>query len=227
MQDVEQRLAQPVGGRPDRLRLRRGERAAAQPSADDAHQRRPPRAAGGGGAFPAARAPLGRCDRDRRGGACVCASRRAGGRGGAAGASCCPIGPEKSAPAMAMTRSPSWSRKVRVFTSSICSWREVGELERAERHADQAVDLEAEVTEHVLDLAVLALPHREGEPDIAALRAIERGLDRAVADAVDGDAGAQRVELILPQRGRARARGNGAANRSPAARARAQARRRW
>ena len=43
-EDVEQRLAQPVGGRPDRLRFRRGERAPAQPSADDAHQRPlPPR----------------------------------------------------------------------------------------------------------------------------------------------------------------------------------------
>ena len=42
-QDVEQRLAQPVGGRPDGLRFRRGERAPAQPSADDAHQRFLPR----------------------------------------------------------------------------------------------------------------------------------------------------------------------------------------
>src|SRR6516162_1108171 len=65
-------------------------------------------------------------------------------------------------------------------------WREVGELERAERHADQAVDLEAEVAEHVLHLAVLALPDRKGEPNVAALRAIDRGLDRTIADAVDG-----------------------------------------
>src|SRR5262249_45703792 len=71
--------------------------------------------------------------------------------------------------------------------------REVGELERAERHADQAVDLEAEVTEHVLHLAVLALPDREGEPHVAALGAMDRGLDRTIADAVDGDAGAQRL----------------------------------
>src|SRR5215510_12879436 len=76
--------------------------------------------------------------------------------------------------------------------------REVGELERAERHADQAVDLKPEVTEHVLHLAVLALPDREGEPHVAALRAIDRSLDRTIADAVDGDAGAQRLELILP-----------------------------
>src|SRR5262249_50657728 len=37
-QDVEQRLAQAVGGRPDRRRLRCGERTPAQASADDAHQ---------------------------------------------------------------------------------------------------------------------------------------------------------------------------------------------
>src|SRR5712691_8668369 len=44
---------------------------------------------------------------------------RAGGRTGAAGASCGPIGAEKSAPAKAMTRSPSCSRRVRVLTSAI------------------------------------------------------------------------------------------------------------
>src|SRR5207247_6238933 len=78
------------------------------------------------------------------------------------------------------------------------SWREVGELKRAERHADQAADLEAKVPEHVLHLAILALPDRKGEPNVAALGAIERGLDRTIMDAVDGDAGAQPVELTLP-----------------------------
>src|SRR5262249_56831755 len=53
-------------------------------------------------------------------------------------------------------------------------WREVGELERAERHADQPVDLKPEVAEHVLHLAVLALPDRKGEPNVAALGAIDR-----------------------------------------------------
>ena len=38
-EDVEQALAQPVGRRADRLAARRGERAPAQLSADDAHQR--------------------------------------------------------------------------------------------------------------------------------------------------------------------------------------------
>src|SRR2546425_1272545 len=78
------------------------------------------------------------------------------------------------------------------------SWREVGELKRAERHADQAADLEAKVPEHVLHLAILALPDRKGEPNVAALGAIERGLDRTITDAVDGDAGAQPVEPTLP-----------------------------
>ena len=75
--------------------------------------------------------------------------------------------------------------------------RDLAELERAERNPDQAVHREAEVTEHVAHLAVLALADREGEPDIAALRAVDRGLDRSVADAVDGDARAQPVELGL------------------------------
>src|SRR5262249_29935093 len=76
--------------------------------------------------------------------------------------------------------------------------REVGELKRAERHADQAADLEAEVPEHVLHLAILALPDRKGEPNVAALGAVERGPDGTITDAVDGDAGAQAVELTLP-----------------------------
>ena len=52
--------------------------------------------------------------------------------------------------------------------------------------------------EHVLHLAILALPDRKGEPNVAALGAIERGLDRTIMDAVDGDAGAQPVEPTLP-----------------------------
>src|SRR5262249_57834491 len=59
-------------------------------------------------------------------------------------------------------------------------WREVGELERAERHADQPVDLKPEVAEHVLHLAVLALPDRKAAPNVAALGAIDRGLDRTI-----------------------------------------------
>src|SRR5262245_25516929 len=75
--------------------------------------------------------------------------------------------------------------------------RKLAELERPERHPDQAVHRKPEVPEHVPHLAVLALADRKGEPDIAALDAIDRGLHRAVADAVDGDASAQAIELGL------------------------------
>ena len=145
---------------------------------------------------------------------------RAGGSGAA-------IGAEKSAPARAISRSPSCSRSTRVLTSSIAPAREIAELERPERHADQAVHRQPEMTEHVLHLAVLALADGEGEPHVRSLLAVERGLDRPVADAVDGDAGAQPVELRPAARGRGRARDSAAASRSPAAPARARGRRRW
>src|SRR5258707_3944458 len=50
-QDVEERLAQAVAGRPYVLRLRRRQRAPAKPTADDAHSARP-RRPGAGGARP-------------------------------------------------------------------------------------------------------------------------------------------------------------------------------
>src|SRR5262245_29193047 len=118
-EDVEQRLAQPVGGRPDRLRLRRRKRAAAQASADDAHQCRSPRTRRRRRRFSrTASSPWPMRSGSARGRLRL-SSRRAGGRGGAAGASRCPIGPEKSDPAKEMSRSPSCSRKARVFTSAI------------------------------------------------------------------------------------------------------------
>src|SRR5262245_2321135 len=87
-EDIEQRLAQPVGGRPDRLRLGCGKRAAAQAPADDAHQRASPRARL-------------RCPRDlpRRG--------LLGGSLPEASAGRSAIGAAKSAPATAARRSPS------------------------------------------------------------------------------------------------------------------------
>ena len=48
---------------------------------------------------------------------------------------------------------------------------QITELERAVGHADQAVDLETERAEHVLDLAVLAFAKPHGDPDIVALLA--------------------------------------------------------
>src|SRR5205823_10240853 len=75
--------------------------------------------------------------------------------------------------------------------------RQVTELERPIRHADQPVHRESEMPEHVADLTVLALTHGKGQPDVGAPLAIERRLDRAVADTVDLDAVAERVELHL------------------------------
>src|SRR5215470_20398560 len=74
---------------------------------------------------------------------------------------------------------------------------QIAELKRAERHPDQPVHRKPKMAEHVLDLAVLALAHREDEPHIAALLTLELRLDRPVAHAVDGDALAQLVEAHL------------------------------
>src|SRR5436190_135668 len=75
--------------------------------------------------------------------------------------------------------------------------RQVAELERAVGHADQPVHRKAEMAKHVADLAVLALTHRKSQPDVGALLAVKRRLDRAVADPVNLDAAAERVELRL------------------------------
>ena len=94
-------------------------------------------------------------------------------------------------------RSPSCSRSTRVLHLLDRAGFKLAELERAERHADQPGDGETEMAEHIAHLAVLALADREREPDVGALRAIERRLDRPVADAVDGDRRAQRIERGL------------------------------
>src|SRR5262249_37869410 len=75
---------------------------------------------------------------------------------------------------------------------------EIAELERPERDADQPVDPQSERFEHLAHLAVLALADAEGEPDIGALFAIERRLDRSVTDVTEGDAAAQLVQRLLP-----------------------------
>src|SRR5262249_33000195 len=75
-----------------------------------------------------------------------------------------------------------------------CAFRQIAELERAERDADEPVHLQPQMAEHVLDLAVLALAHREGEPNIGTLLAFELRLDRAVANAADRDAVTQRIQ---------------------------------
>src|SRR5690606_22019546 len=77
------------------------------------------------------------------------------------------------------------------------AFRQIAELERTIRNADQAVHLKAKRAEHVLDLAVLAFAQAEQEPDIAALGALERGFDRAVSNAFALDAVLEGVELGL------------------------------
>nr|CAI0336319.1 hypothetical protein SHINE37_40173 [Rhizobiaceae bacterium] len=77
------------------------------------------------------------------------------------------------------------------------AFRQFAELERAVGDADQAVHVEAERAEHVLDLAVLAFAKPQRQPDIGALRLVERRIDRAVEHAVDGDALLQLVEIGL------------------------------
>src|SRR6478672_8340014 len=63
----------------------------------------------------------------------------------------------------------------------------VTELERPIREANQSIGLQPEGLQHALDLAVLAFAKAERQPDVAALRAIDGCLDRAVEHPADGD----------------------------------------
>src|SRR6185312_9658846 len=74
---------------------------------------------------------------------------------------------------------------------------DLAELERAVGHADQPIHLEPEMRHHIAHLAVLALADRKHQPDIGALVALQRGVDRPVFDAVDLDAILQLIELRL------------------------------
>src|SRR5262245_31171442 len=56
---------------------------------------------------------------------------------------------------------------------------ELAQLKRSERDADQPVDLEAEMAEHVAHLAVLAFTNGKGEPHVRTLGAVERRVDRS------------------------------------------------
>src|SRR6476660_1443197 len=76
-----------------------------------------------------------------------------------------------------------------------CAFRQIAESERTERNPDQAVHRQPEMTEHVLHLTVLAFPDCEGEPDVAALRAVDGGLDLTISHAIDGAAAPQRIQL--------------------------------
>ena len=170
-ENVEHGLAQPVGGRPDRADGGRGERPAAKLTADDPH--------GGARPLPACPAACGRGGRagarrrrrrsDRRG------EIGTGGRG------------ELGAELVAQNAAADLAH---------LALGEIAELEGPVGDADQAVGDEAEMGEHALDLAVLALAQAEGQPDIGALDAVERGLDGAVVDAVDGDAVLESLERL-------------------------------
>src|SRR5215470_13476592 len=58
--------------------------------------------------------------------------------------------------------------------------RKRAEPEWPEFDPDQAIHLKAKVSKHIAHLAVLTLADCEGEPDIGALLAFERRLDRPV-----------------------------------------------
>ncbi len=74
---------------------------------------------------------------------------------------------------------------------------EIEQLERPVREADQPVHVDAEVGEDAAHLAVLALAQAHGDPAVGALHALDAGLDRAVAHALDLDAVLQLVEVGL------------------------------
>src|SRR5262249_25587476 len=74
--------------------------------------------------------------------------------------------------------------------------RQLAQLKRPIRNADQPIHLQAKRAEHVPDLAVLALAHREAQPNVGALLALQRCLDRSVADAVHLDAVPQPLEPL-------------------------------
>src|SRR6185295_4374920 len=74
---------------------------------------------------------------------------------------------------------------------------EFAELERAVGNTDQPVHLEAEMGHDVADLPVLAFADRKHQPDIGALVALQRRIDRAVFDAVNLDALLELIELRL------------------------------
>src|SRR5581483_8761094 len=78
-----------------------------------------------------------------------------------------------------------------------CALFKLGQLERAIRDPDQPIHFQAERLQHLAHFAVFALTNRKGEPDVGALLTIERGFNRAVADAIQSYAVAQTIEPLL------------------------------
>src|SRR5215469_8345314 len=63
--------------------------------------------------------------------------------------------------------------------------RQIAELERPEREADQPSHLKPEMFEHATHLSVFPLAQSHRDPGIAALLALKLGGDRAIGDAID------------------------------------------
>src|SRR6476661_387608 len=74
---------------------------------------------------------------------------------------------------------------------------QLAQLKRPVGHPDQPVHLEAEMRHHVAYLAVLTLADRKYQPDIGALVALQRRIDRTVFDTVDLDTPLQLIKLCL------------------------------
>src|SRR3954454_19677729 len=71
---------------------------------------------------------------------------------------------------------------------------EGAELEGTVGDADEAGDGKAEVLHDAADFAIAALAEADGQPGIVALPGIDGSLDRAVADAIDGDSLGERFQ---------------------------------
>src|SRR5271165_4423663 len=83
------------------------------------------------------------------------------------------------------------------------AFSEVAEFEGPEGNADEPVDRQPQVLEHLLDLAVLALAQAHGDPGVGALLAVEPRFNARVMDAVQGQAVAERLEpglIDMPMR---------------------------
>src|SRR5205085_8592926 len=192
-EDIEQGLAQAVRGRPDRLRLRRRQRAPAQAAADDAHLAlsplRPPAALGralverGPRAFAATRALkfvlfthrllalfasalglLGGSARRRRRSRNRRLPRMHDWRGEIRACEACELLAEL------------FAQDARRHLADL-AFGDLAQLKWPERDADQPRHMQSEMAQHVAHLAILALADRECDPHVRGLLAVERRLD--------------------------------------------------
>src|SRR6516165_11813927 len=220
-EDVEHRLAQAVRGRPDFARGRRGEIASLQSTANHAHALFVPRLKI---TLTVIAAPGSPRRTVAAGFKLVAGSRLVAARSLHQHATALAIGHERalaggfeSLPArrrfaLGGPLLPGW-REIRacardhffakLLTQHACpdflhrALGEFAELERTVGDPDQAVHLQPEVSQHVAHLTVLALADREHKPDIAALVALQRRIDRAIFDTLDLDTALQFVKLRL------------------------------